>query len=233
MGGGIIIIMDFKINPNLFLRISMSNIVKFGTKVLVASALMSSAVLAEGTFVGVEGAFVQSKMGLGVEDISDPKDGAFQLGIKAGYDFDYYRLWAGYSYQTEASETQTLSNGKDSIDLKFAWSAHNFLVGADYTPSITESFKAVVGAYGGLSVIKAKNQTDGKITFGGSTYTGNGSQSKTDTGAIVGLRLGGIYAVDANDEIEFGLKTDYTKTGNDKADDVTSYGVYVSYNYKF
>lgn len=214
----------------------MTNIVKFGTKVLVVSALMSSVVLAEGTFVGVEGAFVQSKVNLDSdanEFFSDPKDGAFEFGFKAGQDFGDYRLWAGYSYQTEASETQTLSNGKDSIDLKFAWSAHNFLVGADYTPSITESFKAVVGAYGGLSVIKAKNQTDGKITFGGSTYTGNGSQSKTDTGAIVGLRLGGIYAVDANDEIEFGVKTDYTKTGINGINYVTNYGVYVGYNYKF
>ncbi|CUU71654.1 putative outer membrane protein [Campylobacter hyointestinalis subsp. hyointestinalis] len=214
----------------------MSNIVKFSTKVLVASALMSSVVLAEDTFVGVEGAFVQSKVNLDSElneAFSDPKDGAFEFGFKAGQDFGDYRLWAGYSYQAEASDTQTISYGTDSINAKSTWSAHNFLVGADYTPSLSESFKAVVGAYGGLSVIKAKNQTDGKITFGGSTYTGNGSQSKTDTGAIVGLRLGGIYAVDANNEIEFGIKGDYIKTNILDIDKATNYGVYVGYNYKF
>ncbi|MBT0611557.1 hypothetical protein [Campylobacter hyointestinalis] len=214
----------------------MTNIVKFGTKVLVASALMSSAVLAEGTFVGVEGAFVQSKVDLGSVDsefLKDPKDGTFQFGFKAGQDFGDYRLWAGYSYQAEASDTQTISDGTDSINAKNTWSTHNFLVGADYTPSLSESFKAVVGAYGGLSVIKAKSQIDGKITFGGLTYTGNGSQSKTDTGAIVGLRLGGIYAVDANNEIEFGIKGDYIKTNVFDIDKATNYGVYVGYNYKF
>ncbi|MFW5613953.1 MAG: hypothetical protein ACOCM3_04700 [Campylobacter hyointestinalis] len=80
----------------------MTNIVKFGTKVLVASALMSSAVLAEGTFVGVEGAFVQSKVNLDSdanEFFSDPKDGAFEFGFKAGQDFGDYRLWAGYFLQ--------------------------------------------------------------------------------------------------------------------------------------
>lgn len=211
----------------------MSNIVKFGTKVLVASALMSSAVLAEGTFVGVEGAFVQSKLNLDSEVnefFSDPKDGAFEFGFKAGQDFGDYRLWAGYFYRTKASDTQTISDGANSINVKSTWSAHNFLVGADYTPSLSESFKAVVGAYGGFAITKGEFKGDASLASG-SKFSGSGSE--TSAGAIVGLRLGGIYAVDANNEIEFGIKGDYIKTNVLDIDKATNYGVYVGYNYKF
>ena len=46
-------------------------------------------------------------------------------------------------------------------------------------------------------------------------------------------KLGGIYEVIENNEIEFGIKGDYQTTGIEDYDNAFSYGVYVSYNYKF
>lgn len=43
------------------------------------------------------------------------------------------------------------------------------------------------------------------------------------------VKLGGIYEVVENNEIEF----DYQTTGLDAYDNILNYGVYVGYNYKF
>ena len=47
------------------------------------------------------------------------------------------------------------------------------------------------------------------------------------------VKLGGIYEVAKNNEIEFGIKGDYQTTGIEDYDNALSYGVYVGYNYKF
>lgn len=47
------------------------------------------------------------------------------------------------------------------------------------------------------------------------------------------VKLGGIYEVVENSEIEFGIKGDYQTTGIEDYDNILNYGVYVGYNYKF
>ena len=47
------------------------------------------------------------------------------------------------------------------------------------------------------------------------------------------VKLGGIYEVVKNNEIEFGIKGDYQTTGIEDYDNIFNYGVYVGYNYKF
>lgn len=47
------------------------------------------------------------------------------------------------------------------------------------------------------------------------------------------VKLGGIYEVVENNEIEFGIKGDYQTTGIEDYDNILNYGVYVGYNYKF
>jgi hypothetical protein len=47
------------------------------------------------------------------------------------------------------------------------------------------------------------------------------------------VKLGGIYEVAKNNEIEFCIKGDYQTTGIEDYDNAFSYGVYVGYNYKF
>lgn len=47
------------------------------------------------------------------------------------------------------------------------------------------------------------------------------------------VKLGGIYEVVENNEIEFGIKGDYQTTDIKDYDNILNYGVYVGYNYKF
>lgn len=55
-------------------------------------------------------------------------------------------------------------------------------------------------------------------------------------GLVLGGKLGGIYSLDSNNDIEFGVKADKTwfrkiyQTDNVKQ---TKYGIYAGYTYKF
>ncbi|ARQ98825.1 putative outer membrane protein [Campylobacter devanensis] len=213
----------------------MTNIVKFGAVVVAATAILSSSAAAQGVFVGVEGALLQSQVKL--DDIypsvlDDPKDTSIELGLKGGYDFDAFRVWGGYSYRTKGSEDYNMKDGADFINGEFNWQTHNILVGADYTPSLTDSFKLALGAYTGLSIVKGEFSGQAEYTTDGLTYVMD-NDSTTGTGAIFGLKLGGIYEVVENNEIEFGIKGDYQTTGIEDYDNILNYGVYVGYNYKF
>ena len=214
----------------------MANIVKFGAVVVAATAILSSSAAAQGGFVGVEGALLQSQVKL--DDIypsvlDDPKDTSIELGLKGGYDFDAFRVWGGYSYRTKGSEDYNMKDGADFINGELNWQTHNILVGADYTPSLTDSFKLALGAYTGISFVKRELSGQAQYTSGGYIYTLDGSSSTTGTGALIGLKLGGIYEVVKNNEIEFGIKGDYQTTGIDEFDNILNYGLYVGYNYKF
>lgn len=213
----------------------MANIVKFGAVVVAATAILSSSAAAQGVFVGVEGALLQSQVKL--DDIypsvlDDPKDTSIELGLKAGYDFDVFRVWGGYSYRTKGSEDYNMKDGADFINGEFNWQTHNILVGADYTPSLTDSFKLTLGAYTGLSIVKGEFSGQAEYTIDGVKY-GIDNDPTTGTGALFGLKLGGIYEVIENNEIEFGIKGDYQTTGIEDYDNILNYGVYVGYNYKF
>ncbi|WP_236845883.1 hypothetical protein [Campylobacter devanensis] len=41
-------------------------------------------------------------------------------------------------------------------DYTVKWLTYKFILGADYTPSITDNFKLAVGPYGGYSRLKVK-----------------------------------------------------------------------------
>ena len=47
------------------------------------------------------------------------------------------------------------------------------------------------------------------------------------------VKLGGIYEVVENNEIEFGIKGDYQITTIDEYNNIRNYGLYVGYNLKF
>lgn len=47
------------------------------------------------------------------------------------------------------------------------------------------------------------------------------------------LKLSGIYAINDSNEIEFGLKSDYTSTGLEGYRNRMDYDAYLGYNYKF
>ncbi|WP_169776904.1 outer membrane beta-barrel protein [Campylobacter mucosalis] len=184
---------------------------------LVASLLVSQA-FAESAFIGFEGDY-SFKSNIKGDGGSIGK-GQAGLGIKAGYDFDTFRVYGAYVYDLEAKKDSTDENG-DKEELK--WNKHSVLIGGDYTPSIGDSFKLLAGAYTGVSRINIKVRSDdesGKVNF---------------TGVVVGAKLGAIYEFDKNNAVEFGYKADYTKYSkkNDASLKETNHGLFVGYTYKF
>ncbi|ARR00449.1 hypothetical protein [Campylobacter porcelli] len=214
----------------------MTNIVKFGAAVVAATAILSSNAVTQSVFVGVEGGFLQSRTTLDEifpSTIDDPSDTSVELGLKGGYDFDTFRIWGGLSFRTAGSQVyhlQNLTNGSDTVNIngKFIWQTNNILLGANYTPSLNYKFKLSLGAYTGLSIVKG--EFNGQASYASGSL---GYDSKSGVGNLFGVKLGAIYEVDKNNEIEFGVKGDYQTTGIDEFDNILNYGIYVGYNYKF
>lgn len=153
-------------------------------------------------------------------------DNPLRLGIKGGYDFDDYRVYGGYYYQTKSK--YSFSN-KD-IDANVKWTEHNFLIGIDYTPHITDNVKLIAGVNAGLGVLNVDINT--KTTTNNSIHYGK--YKDTSVGYVLGLGLGGAYEIDDNNEIEAGFK--FTANGYKLDGDRNlfhNYGAYIAYNYKF
>ena len=200
-------------------------------KAVLASSLVASFACADGAFVGIETTYDRSSLSEkttwdGGSQTNKFKDGQFGLGIKGGYDFGMFRAYAEYIYKFKAKDS-IIDEDDDTVEV--SWKNHNFLLGGDFTPSLSENFKFLVGAYTGISRLNAK-----------ASNPATGESEKTnDTGWIIGGKVGGIYEVNQNSEIEFGLKADYTryKKHSDEEDSwrLTSKnaGLYLGYNFKF
>ncbi|MDY6056655.1 MAG: hypothetical protein SPI60_02475 [Campylobacter lanienae] len=215
----------------------MTNIFKFSAAAIAATAILSSSAAAQGGFIGAEGALLQSQLKLDypfLNQLDDPKDSSMELGLKAGYDFDTFRIWGGLSLRTAGSQiyNSNLTNGSDtgSINGKFIWQTNNILLGVNYTPPLNYKYKLSLGAYTGLSIVKG--EFNGEVT---SSNVANalGYDSKSGIGNLFGAKLGAIYEVDKNNEIEFGIKGDYQTTTIDEYNNIRNYGLYIGYNLKF
>lgn len=202
-------------------------------KAVVATSLVASFVCADGAFVGFEAGYDKSSLKDKWND-NDPaysysnkyKDGQFGLGVKGGYDFGMFRAYGEYFYKFKAKD-DIVDEDDDTVEL--SWKSHNFLVGGDFTPSLTDNFKFALGVYTGVSRINLKAQNPAT----------NESVKQNDTGWIIGGKIGGIYELNQNNEIEFGFKTDYTRYKKHTEEEgnarftATNTGFYLGYNYKF
>ena len=185
---------------------------------MIACAVCSFA-MAEGAFIGYEGGYsFASNVKLSeANDGARLRKGQFNSGIKAGYDFDSFRAYGAYFYSFQTKKQ--IEDDDDRFTVK--WKKHSLLAGADYTPSITEDIKLVLGGYTGVSrLLISRDDTDHKFY---------------DTGFVLGAKFGAEYLLDQNNILEAGMKTDYTFY---KADDVSrvresNIGLYVGYTYKF
>ena len=187
----------------------------FVSKVALWIGLGSALAMAEGVFLGLEGDYsFGSKI---KSQDSDPlKKAQFGLGIKGGYDFNVFRIYGAYIYDFKVKKQGEDADGSFS----FKWNTHKFLVGADYTPTVAQDFKLVLGSYAGYS--KLKDQL-----IANDAYSDSGSAS----GWVLGGRLGGEYSLDANNAIELGFKAD--KTFYSYKTKETNTGLYLGYTYKF
>nr|MBP3724177.1 hypothetical protein [Campylobacter sp.] len=226
---------------------------KFGAIAVLASSLVSSAVAAnlDGFFVGAEGKYnFKSQIKSGYGDATgaykfDADDSLFALGLKVGYDFDLFRVYGVINHNFEAKDSVAILGPALGLPIpeELKWSGNDFVLGADWTPKFSLAgldFKGIVGAFAGTSKINVKYFAQ----YSTSTMTSDYSQD----GFIYGLKLGGIYEINQNNEIEFGLKYDKAKYDDKNvalnmsgtlvpmtAKDTkrTNLGVFVGYNYKF
>ena len=185
---------------------------------MIACAVCSFA-MAEGAFIGYEGGYsFASNVKLSeANDGARLRKGQFNSGVKAGYDFDSFRAYGAYFYSFQTKKQ--IEDDDDRFTVK--WKKHSLLAGADYTPSITEDIKLVLGGYTGVSRLAITRDDVNKKFY--------------DTGFVLGAKFGAEYLLDQNNILEAGIKTDYTFY---KADDVSrvresNIGLYVGYTYKF
>lgn len=152
-------------------------------------------------------------------------EGGF-IGVQGGYDFGNFKAYGGYFYGLKADYSRSDAAKSEEVEQK----THDFVVGGDFTPTISSGLKFVLGAYTGVSVldIDAKEQTP--------AY--KASVSDSVAGWLLGAKLGLAYEFDANNEVEVGFKASKAWYDGDTSDylndiDGTRYGAYAGYSYKF
>ena len=199
----------------------MKNVV---LKVALGLSLASATALAQGAFIGIEGdySFNSKLTAKSDNDTTKVKKAQPGIGLKAGYDFDSFRVYGTYIYDFQAKKSL---GDEDGTVIK--WSTHKFIVGADYTPELTKDIKLVLGGYTGYSKLKMD-------VFD----THAGSEKANTNGWILGARIGAEYSINENNAVEFGVKADRTKYSSiAKYDNAkikeTNVGLYMGYTYKF
>ena len=193
-------------------------------KLILASSLVASCAFAEGAFVGVVGGYnFLTKIEVVDTDLSIKDKNGF-LGIKGGYDFGAFRAYGQYNYNLKFSKDYLDNNG-DTWTAEFK--GHEFLVGADWTPSIAEGVKLAVGPYLGYA------NFDVKESDGADTLSGNAD------GFVLGGKVGAIFDIGTG-ELEAGVKADRTWLKGEETEDYiiydadrTTVGVYLGYTFKF
>ena len=194
-------------------------------KLILASSLVANCAFG-GAFVGVVGGYnFMTKIEIDETNLSAKDKNGF-LGIKGGYDFGVWRAYGQYNYNLKFSKDYLDGDGDTwTVELK----GHEFLVGADWTPSISENLKLAVGPYLGYSLIKIKD-----IEKSTSDYV-----SATQGGFILGGKVG-VIADTSVGEFEGGIKADRAWIGEKEDDDIifykrdhTAVGLYLGYNFKF
>ncbi|MBQ7270635.1 MAG: hypothetical protein IJ211_08035 [Campylobacter sp.] len=203
-------------------------------KLVLASSLVASCAFAEGVFVGVVGGYdyTYKLSGEGADEELDGKNPV--IGIKAGYDFGAFRAYGQYNYKIKSTYDESNFQGYEE---KTEISAHELLIGADWTPSLNENLKLAVGPYIGYSRldIKDKGVWVTNSASGGLVVTRPYDDKYSINGFLVGAKLGIIYNLGVG-EFEAGIKTDYAwykETSEVVAIDTGTVGGYIGYNFKF
>lgn len=198
-------------------------------KSLVVSSLLSSVVLADNSFIGVFGGYTDNSemeykdKEYGLKSKFD--DNMPNIGIKAGYDFDSFKVYGAYRYSFKGSyKNKKFKIGGQSYDIKTTWKIHDLIVGFDFTPEVSTIFKPVFGVYAGASAVNYdfKNAQDG-------------SSDGIRGGIVYGAKIGGAFEIAQNAELEVGYQIDQSRYV--EVDDVkmknTKRGTYLGINYKF
>ncbi|MDR0407996.1 MAG: hypothetical protein LBH45_03660 [Campylobacteraceae bacterium] len=209
---------------------------------ILAQPTDASAAKKSGLFIGLEGGFALSwtyldtilvdddgdkYSGYIIDEYDDYSDSVFNYGVKAGWYFrdSDMRVYAMFEKNTKAEDTD--------YDIKFSNEITKVLIGYDAAVvKISENSRLLTGVNLGYAKLKS-------IV---------GDHSASYNGIDFGGKVGILYDINNNNEIEFGLKVNCSvfeekkagerKIGNTYYDvDIlpiqVKAGLYVGYNYKF
>lgn len=206
----------------------MKSLIKIG---LITSLISATAMAESGFLFGFEGNYnFKSQTDFKYSNTTskvkfdDKKYGL--IGLKLGYDFGLVRTYAGYYFICKKIDAKIETDGHGDLSFKHK----KYILGIDFTPSITDNIKLVVGGYGGLEQMTYK--ANGK--FSGGYISEKSNLNSTVVGGKVGsIVSSAIFNPNLNNaELEFGIKGDYAKFSKYEAKH-SSVGAYVALNIKF
>ncbi|MBP5779230.1 MAG: hypothetical protein J6W17_04720, partial [Campylobacter sp.] len=135
--------------------------------------------------------------------------------------FGAFRVYGQYNYKIKSTYDESSFQGYEE---KTEISAHELLIGADWTPSLNENLKLAVGPYLGYA------------RFSFEESDGVDSDSGNLNGFVFGGKVGAIFDTGVG-EFEAGVKADKTwlkaKEDGIANQDKTTVGLYLGYNFKF
>ena len=226
---------------------------KFGVAAVLASSIISSAAanwydnILIGAEIGSNFASVEPKDNVtyttgGTYSVDSSSGSVMDYGIKVGYDFDLWRVYGAFIYNNGQDFNYFSPYYTSRLDFNVENDSLDFLLGAAWTPQISNKFKMLLGPYLGYSVLR----TDVSLkTSNSGVITSYEERSYTQNGIIYGARLGGIFTIAGHHEIDFGVKYDSVKYSDKDRFVSGSFsftptdikrsgaGIYVGYNYKF
>lgn len=197
----------------------------------VGLCLLSSCALADensGFYLGLEGGYIHSAYKQVLTDIvtgvslTSPTESlnGFNLGAKLGYRFtENHRMY----FNIGSDMGLSIPDDGGDVDI----STMRYILGYDFTPSITDSFRGVLGLYAGYTTLKTK------FNFLGATENINYG------GVVGGVKVGAMYEINANNELELGLKYEgmnlenTTELALKSEPKPTNLHLYVGYAYRF
>ena len=198
----------------------------FKRKIALASlcvGLFSSQAFSEGFFIGTEMGVLRSsgkntykvqetykENGVDKTDTyirnSKGSDVVFNPSIKLGYVInELNRVYGLYSYNT--------ANSNNTFSMPF----HKFALAYELTPQIYGNFRGVVGFNVGYAAGKYKGKkytNTAEDQDDGSTHTTTvdfQNFSQLNNGFVYGAKIGALYEIDSNSEIEFGFKAEQAR----------------------
>ena len=234
---------------------------KFSIRNLVLAALLTSGAMAaeNGLFVGIGTGFMSVKNEIGNKGVStlggpNPNlipsntvsfsDSTFEGILKVGYHFDStHRVYLAYvanNIEGKKVFTQGSAPNIDTITVKFKETS-KLLLGYDYTPELASMWRGIAGIYAG----SLRRDVSLRMVDTPNPHLPTDVAVKSN-GNLLGLKLGAIYEVMKNGDIEFGMKFESASMGNKSGKDKdnimivtfsnqkqSNIGLYAGYVYKF
>ncbi len=170
--------------------------------------------------------------------------GAFDGAIKVGYRFNpshraYISLGVGQrpSVENHVSIADSIGGGLNET-FKLNNTSTDLLLGYDFSPSISDGIKGLLGVYAGYSSLSIDGKMDNQYTGGDRDIV---SYKERFSGFAYGVKAGFIFDINENNEIDLSLRytqRDYSEKGipldPDKIKPTSSEtGLYIGYAYKF